>query len=153
MVALGASYGGYMVNWINGQTTRFRALVSHDGMFSVPGFWYSTEELWFPEHDFGGVPYDPAVRPHYEQYNPERFAANFSTPTLFIHGANDFRLTVDQSLAPFTLLRRKGVPARLMFFPDENHWTSHTANSVRWYTEVLRWISAFTNTTLPYSLD
>ncbi|KAJ2058960.1 dipeptidylpeptidase [Coemansia sp. S146] len=153
MVALGASYGGYMVNWINAQTTRFRALVSHDGMFSVPSFWYSTEELWFPEHDFGGVPFDPDVRPHYELFNPERCAANFSTPTLFIHGANDFRLTADQSLAPFTLLRRKGIPARLMFFPDENHWTSRTANSVRWYTEVLRWISAFTNTTLPYALD
>ncbi|KAJ2584261.1 dipeptidylpeptidase [Coemansia sp. RSA 1836] len=153
LVALGASYGGYMVNWINAQTSRFRALVSHDGMFSVPGFWYSTEELWFPEHDFGGVPYDPLVRPHYEQFNPERFAANFTTPTLFIHGANDFRLTADQSLAPFTLLRRKGIPARLLFFPDENHWTTHTANSIRWHTEVFRWISKFTNTTLPYSLD
>ncbi|KAJ2028964.1 Dipeptidyl-peptidase 5 [Coemansia sp. S610] len=153
MVALGASYGGYMVNWINAQSRRFRALVSHDGMFSVPHFWYSTEELWFPEHDFGGVPYDPMARPRYEQFNPERFAANFSTPTLFIHGANDFRLTFDQSLAPFTLLRRKGVPARLVYFPDENHWTSRTSNSIKWYTEVFRWISTFTNTTLPYSLD
>ncbi|KAJ2891148.1 dipeptidylpeptidase, partial [Coemansia aciculifera] len=113
MVALGASYGGYMVNWINGNSNRFKALVSHDGMFSVPAFWYSTEELWFPEHEFGGVPYDPSARPHYEQFNPERFAANFTTPTLFIHGANDFRLTSEQSLAPFTLLRRKGIPARL----------------------------------------
>ncbi|KAJ2008617.1 dipeptidylpeptidase [Coemansia thaxteri] len=153
MVALGASYGGYMVNWINSQTSRFCALVSHDGMFSVPGFWYSTEELWFPEHDFGGVPYDPKARSHYEQFNPERFADNFTTPTLFIHGAKDYRLTTEQSLAPFTLLRRKGIAARLMFFPDENHWITHAANSVRWYTEVLRWISAYTNTTLPYSIE
>ncbi|KAJ2617117.1 dipeptidylpeptidase [Coemansia sp. RSA 1804] len=153
IVALGASYGGYMVNWLNARTDRFCALVSHDGMFSVPAFWYSTEELWFPEHDFGGVPYDTAAAAaRYDEFNPERYAANFSTPTLFVHGANDFRLTLDQSLSPFTLLRRKGVAARLMYFPDENHWTTHTGNSVRWYTEVLRWIADHTNTTVPYSL-
>ncbi|KAJ1661938.1 Dipeptidyl-peptidase 5 [Coemansia sp. RSA 1646] len=153
MVALGASYGGYMMNWFNAQTDRFAALVCHDGMFSTPAFWYSTEELWFPEHDFGGVPYNSEARRNYEEFNPERFAANFSTPTLFIQGAKDFRLTVEQSLAPFTLLRRKGVQARLMYFADENHWTTHTGNSVRWYTEVFRWISEHTNTTLPYELE
>ncbi|KAI9505486.1 Alpha/Beta hydrolase protein [Coemansia spiralis] len=153
MAAMGASYGGYMMNWFNGHTDRFKALVNHDGMYSTTGFWHSTEELWFPEHDFGGVPYDTKARIHYEQFNPERFAANFSTPTLFIQGGNDFRLTVEQSLAPFTLLRRKGVAARLMYFADENHWITRTGNSVKWYTEVLRWIAEFTNTTLPYKLN
>ncbi|KAJ2394134.1 dipeptidylpeptidase [Coemansia sp. RSA 2559] len=152
IVALGASYGGYMMNWFNANSNRFRALVSHDGLFSTPAFWYSTEELWFPEHDFGGVPYNSAARRTYEAFNPERLAANFSTPTLFVHGARDFRLSLEQSLAPFTLLRRKGVQARLMFFADENHWTTRTANSVKWYTEVLRWIATHTNTTLPYDL-
>ncbi|KAJ1963268.1 dipeptidylpeptidase [Dipsacomyces acuminosporus] len=153
LTALGASYGGYMMNWFNGHTKRFKALVNHDGMFSTPGFWYSTEELWFPEHDIGGVPYNSKDRWGYEKWNPERFASQFSTPTLFIQGEKDFRLTVEQSLAPFTLLRRKGVPARLMYFPDEDHWTNHIGNSVRWYTEVLRWISTYTNTTLPYPLE
>ncbi|PIA13220.1 alpha/beta-hydrolase [Coemansia reversa NRRL 1564] len=152
MIAMGASFGGYMVNWINANSRRFNALVAHDGMFSVPMFWYTTDELWFPEHEFGGLPYDLAARPNYNQIDPEHFAANFSTPTLFIHGANDFRLPVEQSLAPFTLLRRKGIAAKLVYFPDENHWTSSTGNSIRWYTEVLSWIAHFTNTTLPYEL-
>ncbi|KAJ2798503.1 Dipeptidyl-peptidase 5, partial [Coemansia guatemalensis] len=100
MVAMGASFGGYMANWINAKSRRFSALIAHDGMFSVPMFWYTTEELWFPEHEFGGLPYDSAARPGYDRFDPEHFAANFSTPTLFIHGANDFRLPVEQSLAP-----------------------------------------------------
>ncbi|KAI8319718.1 alpha/beta-hydrolase [Martensiomyces pterosporus] len=153
LVALGASYGGYMMNWFNSQTRRFKALVNHDGMFSSSAFWYSTDELWFPEHDFGGVPFDARARQNYERWNPERFANNFATPTLFIQGEKDFRLTVDNAVGPFTLLRRKGVPARLMYFPDEDHWTNHVGNSVRWYTEVLRWITTFTNTTLPYPLE
>ncbi|KAJ1940805.1 dipeptidylpeptidase, partial [Linderina macrospora] len=153
MVALGASYGGYMMNWFNGHTTRFKALVNHDGMFSAPMFWYSTEELWFPEHDFNGVPYKRSDRAMYEKWNPERFADQFQTPTLFIQGEKDFRLTVDNSISPFTLLRHKGVAARLMYFPDEDHWTNHIGNSVRWYTEVLRWISEYTNNTLPYKLE
>ncbi|KAJ1718066.1 dipeptidylpeptidase, partial [Coemansia biformis] len=134
-VALGASYGGFMMNWFNAQTKRFRALVNHDGLFSTPTFWYSTEELWFPEHDFGGVPYDAASRQTYERFNPERHAANFTTPTLFVHGGNDFRVPIEQSLAPFTLLRRRGVPAKLVYFPNENHWTQHIGNSVKWFTE------------------
>ncbi|KAJ2082277.1 dipeptidylpeptidase [Coemansia sp. RSA 988] len=152
MVAMGASFGGYMANWINAKSHRFSALVSHDGMFSVPMFWYTTEELWFPEHEFGGLPYDLAVRPGYSRFDPENFAANFSTPTLFVHGANDFRLPVEQSLAPFTLLRRKGISAKLVYFPNENHWISSVGNSIRWFTEVLGWIAHFTNTTLPYKL-
>ncbi|KAJ2795322.1 Dipeptidyl-peptidase 5, partial [Coemansia helicoidea] len=152
-VALGASYGGYMMNWLNARTERFRALVNHDGLFSTPLFWYSTEELWFPEHDFGGLPYHPNARRTYERFNPERYAADFATPTLFVHGANDFRVPLEQSLAPFTLLRRRGIPAKLVYFPNENHWIQRTGNSVRWFTEVLQWISDHTNNTIPYKLS
>ncbi|KAJ2161784.1 dipeptidylpeptidase [Coemansia sp. RSA 552] len=151
MVALGASYGGYMMNWFNANTKRFQALVNHDGMFSVPMFWYTTDELWFPEHDFEGLPYQN--RDAYDRFNPERLAANFSTPTLFVHGARDYRISPDHSLAPFTLLRRKGIPAKLMFFPDENHLTTKPANSIKWHTEVIQWIAKHTNTTLPYTLE
>ncbi|KAJ2777420.1 dipeptidylpeptidase [Coemansia javaensis] len=152
-VALGASYGGFMMNWFNARAAgRFRALVSHDGMFSTPMFWYTTDELWFPEHDLGGVPYAPRDRAQYERFNPERLAARFSTPTLFVHGASDFRISLDHSLAPFTLLRRRGIPAKLVYFPNENHWTQHVGNSIRWFSEVLSWIAEHTNTTLPYAL-
>ncbi|KAJ2715186.1 Dipeptidyl-peptidase 5 [Coemansia spiralis] len=152
-VALGASYGGYMMNWFNARTKRFRALVNHDGLFATPMFWYSTEELWFPEHDFGGEAYRADARRTYDRFNPECFANDFTTPTLFVHGAEDFRVPLEQSLAPFTLLRRRGIPAKLVYFPNENHWTQHIGNSVRWFTEVLLWISEHTNTTVPYDLS
>ncbi|KAJ1725949.1 dipeptidylpeptidase [Coemansia biformis] len=115
LVALGGSYGGYMANWLNGNTDRFSALVSHDGQFDMVSSYYTTDELWFVE----------------------RLAGKFRTPTLFIHGANDFRLSLEQSLAPWTLLRRRGIPARLVYFADEGHWASRPGNSVRWYREVL----------------
>ncbi|KAJ2900905.1 dipeptidylpeptidase [Coemansia aciculifera] len=145
MVALGASYGGYMVNWINANTDRFRALVAHDGQFNVVSGYYSTDELWFIEHDLGGAPFTTAGRIQYDMYNPERLADKFKTPTLFIHGANDFRLTLEQSLAPWTLLRRKGIPSRLVYFPDEDHWTNKMGNSVRWYAEVFKWMAEWTS--------
>ncbi|KAJ1931720.1 dipeptidylpeptidase, partial [Linderina macrospora] len=103
LVALGGSYGGYMMNWLNGNTKRFRALVAHDGQFNTIAGYYSTDELWFPEHDLGGVPFVERSREVYERWNPERLAGEFSTPTLFIHGEKDFRLTTEQSVAPWTL--------------------------------------------------
>ncbi|KAJ1882671.1 dipeptidylpeptidase [Coemansia sp. RSA 1722] len=144
LVALGASYGGYMVNWINANSDRFAALVAHDGQFNVVSGYYTTDELWFVEHDVGGVPFTSMGRAKYDAYNPERLADKFKTPTLFVHGANDFRLTLEQSIAPWTLLRRKGIPARLVYFPDEDHWTNKPGNSVRWYNEVLAWIAQWT---------
>ncbi|KAJ1828631.1 dipeptidylpeptidase [Coemansia sp. RSA 2599] len=144
LVALGGSYGGYMVNWINGNTDRFAALVAHDGQFNVVSGYYSTDELWFVEHDVGGVPFTKLGRPKYDMYNPERLADRFKTPTLFVHGASDFRLTLEQSIAPWTLLRRKGIPSRLVYFEDEDHWTNKPGNSVRWYNEVLGWIVQWT---------
>ncbi|KAJ1722433.1 dipeptidylpeptidase [Coemansia erecta] len=153
MIALGASYGGYMINWLNGHTKRFRAMVAHDGEFNSFDDWYATDELWFPEYDLGGTPYDPKSRKNYEEFSPERFANEFSTPTLFIHGGKDYRLGIENSLGPFTLLRRKGIPARFIYFPDEGHWISKKGNEIKWFTETFRWIAEYTNTTLPYTLD
>jgi dipeptidyl aminopeptidase/acylaminoacyl peptidase len=140
--AAGASYGGYMINWIAGQTDRFKALVSHDGVFDLVSMYGSTEELWFPEWEFGG-PYwsNPEG---YARHNPRDFVKGFKTPTLVVHGEKDYRVPVEQGIAMFTALRRQGVPARLLVFPDENHWVLKPANSVRWYEEVLGWLDRWT---------
>jgi dipeptidyl aminopeptidase/acylaminoacyl peptidase len=140
--AAGASYGGYMVNWIAGQTDRFKALVSHDGVFDLVSMYGSTEELWFPEWEFGG-PYW-ANPEGYARHNPRDFVKNFKTPTLVVHGEKDYRVPVEQGIAMFTALRRQGVPARLLVFPDENHWVLKPANSVRWYDEVIGWLDRWT---------
>jgi dipeptidyl aminopeptidase/acylaminoacyl peptidase len=140
--AAGASYGGYMMNWIAGQTRRFRALVSHDGVFDLVSMYGSTEELWFPEWEFGG-PYWSNPR-GYALHNPRDFVRNFATPTLVVHGEKDYRVPIEQGLAMFTALRRQGVPARLLVFPDENHWVLKPANSVRWYEEVVGWLDRWT---------
>ena len=140
--AAGASYGGYMINWIAGQTDRFKALVSHDGVFDIVSMYGSTEELWFPEWEFGG-PYW-ANPEGYARFNPRDFVKGFKTPTLVVHGAKDYRVPVEQGLAMFTALRRQGVPARLVVFPDENHWVLKPANSVRWYDEVVGWLDRWT---------
>ncbi|KAI9022068.1 Alpha/Beta hydrolase protein [Hyaloraphidium curvatum] len=140
-VALGASYGGFMINWINGHTERFRALVCHDGLFSSFMNYYATDELFFPESEFGGAPFsNAAARLRYEEFNPERFVGRWRTPTLVVHGERDYRLGVEQGIAAFTALRRRGVPARLVLFPDENHWVLRPVNLQRWYAEVLGWI-------------
>lgn len=136
--ALGASYGGFMVNWIAGHTDRFKALVSHDGIYEQYTMYGSTEELWFPEYEFKGVPW--ANPEQYEKWSPARSAGNFKTPTLVIHGELDYRVPLEQGLGMFTALQRQGVPSRLVVFPDENHWVLKPANSVRWYKEVLSWL-------------
>jgi dipeptidyl aminopeptidase/acylaminoacyl peptidase len=140
--AAGASYGGYMIDWIAGHTDRFKALVTHDGVFDLVSMYGSTEELWFPEWEFGG-PYW-AKPDDYARFNPRDFVKNFKTPTLVIHGEKDYRVPVEQGLAMFTALRRQGVPARLVVFPDENHWVLKPANSVRWYDEVTSWLDRWT---------
>jgi dipeptidyl aminopeptidase/acylaminoacyl peptidase len=142
VAAAGASYGGYMINWIAGQTDRFKALVSHDGVFDLVSMYGSTEELWFPEWEFGG-PYWSHPE-GYESHNPRDHVKRFKTPTLVIHGEKDYRVPLEQGLAMFTALRRQDVPARLLLFPDENHWVLKPANSVRWYGEVLGWLDRWT---------
>ncbi|KAJ2724249.1 dipeptidylpeptidase [Coemansia sp. Benny D115] len=153
MVAVGASYGGYMINWLNGNTKRFKAFVCMAGAFSLPSLYYTTDELWFPEYDFMGVPFTVEGRRNYEKYNPERFADNFSTPTLFVQGGVDFRVPVEQSLAPFTLLRRKNIPAKLMYYAEEGHGFANFGSQIPYLAESLKWVTKFVNITIPYSLE
>jgi dipeptidyl aminopeptidase/acylaminoacyl peptidase len=141
--ALGASYGGYMINWIHGNTKRFKALVCHDGNLDERMAYFDTEELWFPEWEHGGVPWDPAAT--YGKHNPIDLVKNWSTPTLVIHGGRDFRVVDTQGMSTFTALQRMGVPSRFLHFPDENHWVLKPLNSKRWHEEVLGWLDRYVN--------
>jgi dipeptidyl aminopeptidase/acylaminoacyl peptidase len=145
VAALGASFGGYMINYINGKTDRFRALVCHDGIFDVRMAYFDTEEVWFPEWEQGGTPWgNPGG---YSKFNPVELVKNWKTPTLVIHGGLDFRIPETHAFAAFTALQRKGVASRLLEFPDENHWVLKPQNSKRWHEEVLAWIDRFTKRT------
>ena len=137
--ALGASYGGFMMNWIEGNwPDRFRCIVNHDGLFDQRMMYYSTEELWFPEWEFGGPYYQNPQG--YEQVNPVNFVTRWRTPMLVVHGEQDFRIPYTQGIATFTALQRRGIESRLLIFPDENHWVLKPANSVLWYHTVLGWL-------------
>jgi dipeptidyl aminopeptidase/acylaminoacyl peptidase len=137
--ALGASYGGYMINWIAGNwPDRFRCLVNHAGLFDHRLMYYTTEELWFPEWDHGG-PYHDNPASH-EKSNPANHVLAWKSPMLVIHGALDYRVPYSQGLATYTALQRRGIESRLLFFPDENHWISKPANSLQWHAEVLGWL-------------
>ncbi|ORY00216.1 S9C family peptidase [Basidiobolus meristosporus CBS 931.73] len=138
---LGGSYGGYMMNWINGHTDRFKCLVNHDGKFSMLSGYYSTDELWFPESEMGGVPWDPKARKNYEKWSPSNYVQNWKTPTLIIQGAHDYRIVDGESFSTFTALQRQNIPSRLLYFPDETHWVSKPANSLRWHAEILTWLN------------
>ncbi len=136
--ALGASYGGYMINWIEGHTDRFKCLVSHDGMFNAEAAWGSTEELWFNDWEFKGTPYDN--REMYRKWSPHEYAKNFKTPMLVIHGQKDYRLDVSQGFDLFTTLQMEGVPSEMLYFPDEGHWVLKPQNSQLWYKTVNDWV-------------
>jgi dipeptidyl aminopeptidase/acylaminoacyl peptidase len=141
MAAVGGSYGGYMVNWICGHSDRFKALVSHAGVFDLGSMYGTTEELWFPEWEFGGPPWEKADL--YHELSPISYADEFKTPTLVIHGALDFRVPYTQGLGMFTSLQRRGVPSRYVFFPDEGHWILKPANRVLWWREVHEWLARY----------
>jgi dipeptidyl aminopeptidase/acylaminoacyl peptidase len=136
--ALGASYGGYMANWILGHTNRFKCIVSHDGMFNTESAWGDTEELWFNEWEFKGTPY--TNRELYRKWSPHLSATNFKTPTLVIHSQLDYRLDVSQGFDLFTTLQRQGVPSKMLYFPDEGHWVLKPQNSQLWYKTVNEWV-------------
>ena len=135
--ALGASYGGYMINWIAGQTDRFKCLVVHDGNLDERMAYYDTEELWFPEWENGGTPWTAKSFGH---HNPIDYVKNWKTPTLVIHGQKDYRVVYTQGLSTFTALQRRGIPSKLLIFPDENHWVLKPANSLQWHETVLGWM-------------
>ena len=136
--ALGASYGGYMANWVLGHTDRFKCIVTHDGMFNTYSAWGTTEELWFNNWEFKGTPYtNPEM---YERWNPRNSAKNFKSPTLVIHSQLDYRLDVSEGFQLFTTLQTMGVPSRMLYFPDEGHWILKPQNSELWYKTVNDWV-------------
>jgi dipeptidyl aminopeptidase/acylaminoacyl peptidase len=136
--ALGASYGGYMANWLLGHTDRFKCIVSHDGMFNTESAYGTTEELWFPEWEFEGPPWKQ--RDLYRKWSPHLFADKFKTPTLVVHGQLDYRLDVSEGFQLFTTLQRLKVPSKMLYFPDEGHWVLKPQNSQLWYKTVNDWI-------------
>ena len=136
--ALGASYGGYMINWIAGHWPAFKCLVNHDGIFDTRSTYYGTEELWFPEWEFHGTPWQSGE--NYDRFNPALFADRWKTPMLVIHGELDYRLPVTQGLQTFTALQRQGIASKFLYFPDENHWVLRPDNSLQWHETVLAWL-------------
>ena len=140
--ALGASYGGYAINWIEGHTDRFKCLVSHDGMFTSESAYGTTEELWFNEWEFKGTPW--SNRDMYRKWSPHLFAKNFKTPMLVVHGQLDYRLDVSEGLQLFTTLQRLGIPSEMLYFPDEGHWVLKPQNSQLWWRTVTDWVDRWT---------
>ncbi|KAJ1981608.1 dipeptidylpeptidase [Dimargaris xerosporica] len=143
MCAMGGSYGGYMMNWINSQTNMFKCLVNHAGLFSTVSQYYTTDELWFPEYEFNGVPWDPQARIVYNRWSPERFAGQWQTPVLVTHGEEDYRVPQSEGISTFTTLQRLGVPSKLILFAKESHGISKTGNLVVWVDEVLKWFNEY----------
>ena len=139
----GASYGGYAVNWLLGQSTRFKAAVTHDGVFNLESMAMSTEELWFTEWEFGGTPWSARAREQFMTWSPHLHAHKIKTPTLIITNELDFRVPVDQGLQMFTVLRRNGVPAEALVFPDEGHWVLQANNSRVWHQAVFGWLKKY----------
>jgi dipeptidyl aminopeptidase/acylaminoacyl peptidase len=139
--AAGASYGGYMIDWIAGHTNRFKALVSHDGTFDTVSSSVETEEIWFPNWEFQGMPWDAGSV--YQKWNPMLSVDKFSTPTLVIHGEKDYRVPFGQGLQFFTALQLRGVPSKLLMFPDEGHWVLKPGNSRLWHATVMDWLHRY----------
>ena len=139
VAALGASYGGWMINWIAGKwPDRFKCLVAHDGNLDEQFAYFATEELWFPEWEHGGTPWE-----HPEGYakdNPVAYVKNWKTPTLVIHGGKDYRVVETGGFATFTALQRMGIPSKFLYFPDENHWVLKSKNSILWHETVIGWL-------------
>ena len=136
--ALGASYGGYIANWLLGHTNRFKCIVSHDGMFNAESAYGTTEEIWFMNWEFDGPPWEK--RDVYRKWSPHEYAQNFKTPTLVVHGQNDYRLDVSQGFDLFTTLQVLKVPSKMLYFPDEGHWVLKPQNSQLWYKTVNDWV-------------
>jgi len=139
MASAGASYGGYMMNWFQGHTDKFRTLVTHCGVYEFATMYGTTEELWFDEWEHG-IPWQDA---DFDKWSPHRHAAKFRTPNLVIHGELDFRVPIHQGLSLFTTLQRRGVPSRLLYFPDEGHWVLKPQNSALWHRTVFDWLDGY----------
>ena len=143
VAALGASYGGYMINWIAGNwPDRFKCLVNHDGNLDERMAYFDTEELWFPEWDHNGNPWDNPE--NYAKHNPIDHVKKWKTPMLVIHGGLDYRVVDTQGMSTFTALQRRGIPSKFLYFPDENHWVLKPQNSIQWHETVLGWLNQWT---------
>ena len=145
MCAAGASYGGYMINWISVNNGRFKALVTHDGVWDLDSEFGTTDELWFPEWEMGGPPWGASLA-NYEQFSPHRRAdqlARYKTPHLVIHNDLDYRCPINQGLELFTALQLQGVPSKFLNFPDEGHWVTRPLNGIRWYREVFAFLGQY----------
>jgi dipeptidyl aminopeptidase/acylaminoacyl peptidase len=140
--AAGASYGGYMIYWMEGHTTRFKVMVDHDGVFNTTSSFGDTEELWFPLHEFGGTPYGKQ-RDLYEKWNPLNFVKNWKTPMLVVHSQRDYRLDLSLGLQAFTALQEMGVPSRFLYFPDEFHFVVKPMNRRLWWATVMDWLGTY----------
>ena len=139
MAAAGASYGGYMMNWLNGHTNKFKAIINHDGVYNFYSMYGVTEETWFDEWEHG-IPWEA---PDFDKFSPHKFAQNFKTPTLIIHNELDFRVPVGEGFQLFTTLQRKGIPSKMLYFPDEGHWVLKPLNSELWHTTVFEWLADY----------
>lgn len=143
--AAGASFGGYMINWIAGHTNRFKSLVSHDGVYDNRSMWGETEELWFDEWEFKGPLWDKQAAELRDKWSPSNFVQNIQTPMLVVQGQLDFRIPDGQSIQLFTALQRRGIPSKLLYFSDEGHWVNKPQNSRLWYQTVLGWLDHYLN--------
>jgi dipeptidyl aminopeptidase/acylaminoacyl peptidase len=139
----GASYGGYAVDWLITHTDRFKAAVSHDGVFNLESMALATEEGWFTQWEFGGLPWSGTAKEQFAKFSPHRYSANIKTPTLVITNQLDFRVPVDQGLQLFTALRLRGVPSEALVFEDEGHWVLKTLNSKLWHEKVFDWMKTY----------
>jgi dipeptidyl aminopeptidase/acylaminoacyl peptidase len=143
MASAGASFGGYMMNWFQGHTTKFKTLITHCGVYNFDSMYALTDELWFDEWEHGGLPWEDKKRDSYEKYSPHRYARNFKTPMLIIHNDLDFRVPVAEGLQLFTTLQRLKVPSKMINFPDEGHWVLKPANSAYWHKQVFAWLKKY----------
>ena len=143
--AAGASYGGYMINWILGHNNdprfRYKVLVSHDGVYNLESMYGTTEELWFPDWEFKGTPWTNPLL--YSRWSPHKFVKNFNTPILIIHGELDYRVPIGEGMQLFTAVQRKGIDSKILIFPDEGHWVLKPQNSQLWYYTVLDWLDKY----------
>ena len=140
LVAAGASYGGFMINWIASHSNRFKAYVSHDGVYDNPSMYGETEEVWFDEWEFKGTPWDKESEALRIKWSPSTYVQNVKAPMLIVQGGKDFRVPEGQAFQLFTALQRRGVKSKMLYFPDKGHWVLKPQNSQLWYKTVLEWL-------------
>ena len=139
MASAGASFGGYMMNWFQGHTDKFKTLITHDGVFNFSSMYGTTEEVWFDEWEHG----KPWENPEQDQFSPHKYAANFKTPNLIIHSELDYRVPLTEGQQLFTTLQRRGIPSKFLYFPDEGHWVLKPGNSELWHTTIFSWLKEY----------